>query len=688
MLTIAPVRRSTLFLLAILVLIPALQTSFPKPTRLAAQSFVRISDIQGDGLVSPLRERWIDTFGMVTAITEEGFYLQDPIGDGDERTSEGIYVYLNRRPKVKAGECVLITRAYVDEFYEKTELSKLKSVEPSDRCRNRKIEPALVPLARLYRDPQSLFEAYEGMLVQINGLSGVVQGSTKRFANGEAELALVSAQATVELAGGRVFQAQPQASSALIFVSSVLGGDLPDARWGDRIAIGNLSGTSRQAVGILDYNFEKYQLLLLPEQAVEVQAQISPEPEQAAATKNDEVSICSTNLWALGRGSAQHPNPLDFAQEVKKRAKAIAETLFGCTVIGLQEAGSLEAIEALANELRSQYGLDYAAWAGSGYQLDNPEFPLTTGFLTRKDRVDVNAIEMLQSCSSVDYEVLPGEMECPRGEFLLFDRPSLIADLNIRGEWEKPYRIRVITNHLKSKGGDERVNVVRRTLQAKIVAAKVQSWLDADSSSQVVVLGDLNDFFRSVPVETLRNSVTPALVHTYDLLPSLDRYTYVFNGASQVLDHILVSENLRQQISEVNVLHNNANFAYPEAVDLSNVIHASDHDPIFLRLRPDGAATLGGNLRFPGVDVAVIDESNQLVSLQQSDDRGDVQFWNLRAGKYTVRYQVPAHLRTDQSELTLELSTGNHPLPLIEIEHESLELLRTILETTPNLVNK
>jgi predicted extracellular nuclease len=59
------------------------------------------------------------------------------------------------------------------------------------------------------------------------------------------------------------------------------------------------------------------------------------------------------------------------------------------------------------------------------------------------------------------------------------------------------------------------------------------------------------------------------------LLPPEERYTYVFDGASQVLDHILVSRSLLAT-AEVDVVHC--------AAELPAAERASDHDPVLARL--------------------------------------------------------------------------------------------------------
>ena len=64
-------------------------------------------------------------------------------------------------------------------------------------------------------------------------------------------------------------------------------------------------------------------------------------------------------------------------------------------------------------------------------------------------------------------------------------------------------------------------------------------------------------------------------------LPDPERYTYVFEGNSQVLDHILVSRALALKVGPVSrydydVVH--VNSEYTDQV--------SDHDPQVVRIRP------------------------------------------------------------------------------------------------------
>ena len=58
----------------------------------------------------------------------------------------------------------------------------------------------------------------------------------------------------------------------------------------------------------------------------------------------------------------------------------------------------------------------------------------------------------------------------------------------------------------------------------------------------MILAGDINDFEFSVTVDILEESGLTSLMET---LPQAERYSYVFEGNSQVLDQILVSPNLR-----------------------------------------------------------------------------------------------------------------------------------------------
>lgn len=158
-------------------------------------------------------------------------------------------------------------------------------------------------------------------------------------------------------------------------------------------------------------------------------------------------------------------------------------------------------------------------------------------------------------------------------------RKPLVGEFTFRG---KP--VFVIGNHFGSKGGDQplhgrfqepnRSSEAKRLQQATEVNAFVTSLLKADKSAQVVALGDFNDFEFSPTFTALtKGKVLKPLITT---LPASERYSYVFDGNSQTLDHILTSPAIRR--FDYDVVHINAEFAD----------QASDHDPQVVRVRTGG----------------------------------------------------------------------------------------------------
>jgi predicted extracellular nuclease len=76
-----------------------------------------INQIQGITHRSPMDGETIaKVSGVVTAVDGEGFYLQSQVSDGDDRTSEAIYVDLQTYSKAKPGDLVLVENGWVREW--------------------------------------------------------------------------------------------------------------------------------------------------------------------------------------------------------------------------------------------------------------------------------------------------------------------------------------------------------------------------------------------------------------------------------------------------------------------------------------------------------------------------------------------------------------------------------------------
>ena len=102
----------------------------------------------------------------------------------------------------------------------------------------------------------------------------------------------------------------------------------------------------------------------------------------------------------------------------------------------------------------------------------------------------------------------------------------------------------------------------------------VDDVLAVDPAADVIVLGDINDFEFSETVDILEGE--GELFSAIKTLPANERYSYVFEGNSQVLDQILLSPNIYTHFPYVyDVVHVNSEFAN----------QASDHEPSVVRIR-------------------------------------------------------------------------------------------------------
>ena len=119
----------------------------------------------------------------------------------------------------------------------------------------------------------------------------------------------------------------------------------------------------------------------------------------------------------------------------------------------------------------------------------------------------------------------------------------------------------------------------------------IDSILDLDPGANIIALGDFNDFEFS---ETLEPLLAGRLTSLIDTLPPEEQYTYVFEGNSQTLDHILVSDGALARTAGFDPVHVNAEFFE----------QTSDHDPSVARFLVNAAPVVdaGGPYSVPEGD--------------------------------------------------------------------------------------
>ena len=135
------------------------------PFWLVAQTTLTIPEIQGVGNSSNYASQQVKTSGIVTAKyigsgKINGFFLQDPIGDNNPFTSDGIFVY-STSDDLSIGDKIEII-ATVTEYYNKTQLSSIENI--TSISKNNSIAPTKV----VYNADTFNWEQYEGMLLEFD----------------------------------------------------------------------------------------------------------------------------------------------------------------------------------------------------------------------------------------------------------------------------------------------------------------------------------------------------------------------------------------------------------------------------------------------------------------------------------------------------------------------------------------
>jgi predicted extracellular nuclease len=147
-------------------------------------------------------------------------------------------------------------------------------------------------------------------------------------------------------------------------------------------------------------------------------------------------------------------------------------------------------------------------------------------------------------------------------------------------------RIIAINNHLTSRYGSTPVfgavqpwvqaGEAEREAQVRALRAYVGTLVDLDPGARVVVLGDMNTFETSDDLAAILPGTSPLLTNLIARVAQPERYSYIFEGNSQALDHIFVTRNLAAA-AQADVVHLN--------VDFPSEGPASDHDPVVAGFR-------------------------------------------------------------------------------------------------------
>jgi predicted extracellular nuclease len=558
---------------------------------------VSIPEIQGDGQFSPYQGETVRTTGVVTLITANGrdMWIQDVDGDGNPATSDGIFVDDRDRldPEPEVGDIVtIIGQVQEQQFGNQLPRTRIDNTELVSIDSTGNPLPATVPLVdlpnELVENGIDFWEPLEGMLVSVD--NGFVVAATSRF--GEFGM-LVQADANAELGSGYFSQTKQ------ILIRSLGGGDVDynperilvdDASIDDPVIV-TPGDRVRSLVGVVDYTFGNYKLQPASVEVKNHNLPKVPVSRRSGGFGNTTITTYNVeNLFDLvdnpdkdDEGST--PSPAQLETQLAKLALAVEIELQLPEILVVQEVENTAILQVLGDLVNAATGTDYTAVSfetsdGRGIEV---------GFLWDAERVSlVDAFQM----SGPDVEAAFGPGSASPG------REPLVGVFDIDGS-----AVTIIGNHFKSKGGDDpifgvnqppiRITEAQRKDQAQAVRNFVNGLLGANPDARVIVAGDLNDFQFGEPGEgpdhplaiLEGNAGEVPLTNLINLEKPAEAFTFVFDGNSQVLDHILISPGLMEDYTAVDILHFNAGFPSALGSVPGTSIRASDHDAVEARFR-------------------------------------------------------------------------------------------------------
>ena len=316
-------------------------------------------------------------------------------------------------------------------------------------------------------------------------------------------------------------------------------------------------------------------------------------PEKTTIVKkDDELTIASYNLENFSNNTSETS-----ADKAQKLARAFASDMQSPDIIGVtevQDNNGAKTGDSKANESYERLINAIVNAGGAKYEYVNidpvnnqdggaPNANIRVGFLYNPDRVTLTeGMVAGDATTAVGYEDgklthNPGRID-PTNAAFRSSRKPLAAQFDFQGE-----NVIVIANHWNSKTGDTPLfgstqpPVYKSEMQRHQIANVVNDFVEdintKNPDANIVSVGDFNDFQFS---ESLKIHEGDIMTNMINKVETSDRYTYLYQGNSQVLDHILVSNNLANQ-TEIDILHINADFT-----DMAG--RASDHDPVMVQI--------------------------------------------------------------------------------------------------------
>lgn len=587
----------------------------PKDTKDSSTKSIEIHDIQGEGHQSPYDGKKVNNIkGIVTYQYElnGGKYLHietpDDKQDNNPNTSEGLIIYTgNQNYDAQKGDLVNVTGT-VDEYYidgygdkQETDLPVTQINARDDKGGNVSIEESNQKLPEPYeiekvpskisandnfqtfdREQYAIdyWESLEGMRVEVGDVRSV--GPQEQ---GDLFTVLDDQPAETENGGVRLTENDQHGERIPFKMYDNNKARNFDVATGDKF--------KGPIIGHVNYGFQNYKLNVDLDDMKQAHVEGDTEPQPTSIEpSNQKLNVASYNLENFSNNSSSTTE-----DKADKIANGITEHMKNPDIIGVTEVQDNDGPKEGGPEANKSYERlikDIEEAGGPKYKYLNidpsmnedggqPDANIRVGFLYNPKRVQFDkSIESGDADTAVSYKdgdltLNPGRID-PNNPAFDDSRKPLAAQFKFHGE-----QVIVLANHWNSKNGDTPLfgkqqppvleSENQRVEIAKSVGRFVEQVQKDNPNANIVSVGDYNDFQWSKPLKTFESFNMSNMI--YDL-PESERYSYNYQGNSQALDHIFVSNNLKNH-TELDPIHVNSDFT-----DMSG--RASDHDPLLAQI--------------------------------------------------------------------------------------------------------
>ncbi|MBA2621587.1 MAG: hypothetical protein H0U87_10345 [Acidobacteria bacterium] len=607
----------------------------------SAQKERAINAVQGDKNASPFEGQTAQLSGIVTARLKSGFFIQTPDEKTDDNpaTSEGIYVFTGSEPTGDAtvGNLVTVTGT-ITEFRPKAEPASLPITELSIKKgadtikvvskENTLPKPIVLTAVDFSSNQIDELERYEGMRVAVQALTVVAptkgridDKTATSISDGVFYVVLKGLQRPFRSAGMDVYdyyfskdkeELKKNFPKLSLFDSNpeTLRIDSDDQLGAQAIEVTS-NAEIKNLVGVMHYGYQKY--TILPDANAKPEISNLKKATPLPAPSERQFSIAGMNLENFF-DDVDDPSIKEdivsseaFEKRLKKISAAIRLFMRSPDVIGTNETENLAALKRLAERINSdsvasgEPNPKYEAYLTEG----NDGRGIDVGFLVKSARVSVVEVKQFGKDEKFDDPTKKDEQN-------LNDRPPLMLRATIVGaKNNQPFAFTVIVNHLKSLLGYETDRVrQKKKIQAEFLARFVQARQKADPNERIILIGDFNAFqfpdgildvigtIKGAPASKEQvllpseDLVNPDLTDLVDLINESQRYSYVYDGNAQVLDHMIANDRMKKHLAGFGYSRLNADFPESYRNDPNRVERFSDHDPAIAYFSFDEKATV------------------------------------------------------------------------------------------------